>query len=221
MKKTYKLTYSIICGIIVFVFSSAFVISFLSSYFGFHIIYIFILLVFLVSGGIIGYKIEKNQYKKLKIANYVLGTLCVCFLAWNILFGKDIRKAEFKIENTPYSIEMQIDPAHPVLAEYNKTLVLKEGKKELVSKEMFMDTGGYLATKVFKVDDTHYEVVGDFDAFSVNILNKSITSLSTTTKDLEYKGVFDTYKYDCDQYGTCTGFKFILSPVDNEVPNRE
>jgi hypothetical protein len=229
MKKVSKLIYSVICGIITCFIFSIYLAAILLTFTGYPPLSIPIIIAGPIVGGIFGYTIVKKTYPKLKIANYITGTVCIAFWILNVLspkdFHGDMRNAEFKIENTPYSIEMQIANASPVgLDENYRRVLLKENNKKIVKKEMSFDSGGYLKAELYKIDSEHYWL----DGYLIDLSNKTITTAGTSTKQNGvFLGYFDWWFCIADGIGAdpCAngqskmdGFKFIKIIEPEKIP---
>lgn len=115
------------------------------------------------------------------------------------------------LPGTSDQIIMQIEPMHPYLAEYRRTLVLRQAGKSDRRIEMFPDSGGYLRAQVYRLPNGEFVVRGYFDAVKVNIVERTLVNkdISPSLSGV-YVGAFDNKKNH--------EFRFIEASQSPEQP---
>lgn len=81
------------------------------------------------------------------------------------------------LPGTSVQIIMQIEPMHPYLAEYRRTLVLRQTGKADKRIEMSPDAGGYLRTQVYRLPNGNFLVRGYFDAVGIDIVQQTLVAM--------------------------------------------
>ncbi len=108
-------------------------------------------------------------------------------------------------------IVLQLQPIHPFLAEYRKTLVVSSTGGSHTSRELFSDTGGYLRTQLYLALDHSYYLKGYFDVAHVSSDAAHITiDVTAVAVGARYLGAFD-------EDATRT-FRFISARESPEQP---
>jgi hypothetical protein len=101
-------------------------------------------------------------------------------------------EASLKLADSASELIVQIEPMHPYLAEYRRSLVLQKKGVPDQRIEMFPDTGGYLRTQLYRLPDGTLLVSGFFDAFRLDPVKHSIVPYNeTVTHAGVYLGAFD------------------------------
>lgn len=101
-------------------------------------------------------------------------------------------EASAKLADSASEIIVQIEPMHPYLAEYRRSLVLRKKGAPDERIEMFPDTGGYLRTQLYRLPDGTFLVSGFFDAFKIDPVKHSIVLYNETVTHVgTYLGAFD------------------------------
>jgi hypothetical protein len=101
-------------------------------------------------------------------------------------------EGSLKLADSSSELIVQIEPMHPYLAEYRRSLVLRKKGFPDQRIEMFPDTGGYLRTQLYRLPDGTLLVSGFFDAFRLDPVKHSIVPYNeTVTPAGVYLGAFD------------------------------
>lgn len=89
-------------------------------------------------------------------------------------------------------VTIHIQPSHPYLAEYDRTLVFHQDGVPDHAVDMFPDTGGYLRTQLYLLPDKTLLVTGFFDAFQIDpVHHTTVEYTKTGAHDGVYLGAFD------------------------------
>ena len=75
--------------------------------------------------------------------------------------------ADTRLPGTNWIVEVQLQPMHLYLAEYRRVLVVHSPDGADVRRDMFPDTGGYMRTQLYRLNDGRFFILGFFDAFVV------------------------------------------------------
>jgi hypothetical protein len=70
-------------------------------------------------------------------------------------------EAIFQVPDSSIQIVLERRAIHMVFAEYERTLVVRDGVEELLRKEVAVDTGGYSRMNVFRITPTRYFLCGE------------------------------------------------------------
>jgi hypothetical protein len=105
-------------------------------------------------------------------------------------------KAVYELPNINAEIILERRHAHLFLAEYERTLVLRVGGKEVSRKEIAFDTGGYSRVNVYQISPTEYFLSGDlsFDKYQMDITQPKINEavLEKKPSTAKFVGAFDS-----------------------------
>jgi hypothetical protein len=135
--------------------------------------------------------------KHLSLAIGIVVSLLVLIIAVNYYFPSTPRtyEASAKLPGSTSQIIVQLEPMHPYLAEYRRTLVLRKSGVPDQRVEMFSDTGGYSRTQLYRLDNGLFLVHGFFDAVIIDPTNHSLVVMPETQNITgSYLGAFDKAK---------------------------
>ena len=123
---------------------------------------------------------------------------CVGYDRMHFLYYGNSRVAAaavYQIPETSNEIVLELRTAHLFLAEYDRELVLRIGKREVVRKTVAADSGGYSKMKIYRTSPTTYFLCGElsFDAYTLDAMARTIMSVGFEEDFSEtvYVGVFD------------------------------
>ena len=101
-------------------------------------------------------------------------------------------EATAKFPDSASQIIIQLEPMHPYLAEYRRTLVLRKNGALDQHVEMFPDSGGYSRTQLYRLPGGLFLLRGFFDSFKIDLANSSFVADSETGAIVgTYLGAFD------------------------------
>lgn len=126
-----------------------------------------------------------------------LFTQCSYEISYQMLFGKASYSTEAVYELPGKNIEIILERRciHLFLAEYERTLVLRVGGKEVLRQKAADDSGGYCRMSIYKVTPNEYFLSGEleFDRYELNIAEQKIILDYPQEKprNAEFVGVFD------------------------------
>lgn len=86
-------------------------------------------------------------------------------------------------------LSVELDPIHPYLAEYDRTAVLRNPGASPVRQKLFLDTGGYTASNLFRCGRSLFMLKGYFDSWLIDTSARTIQKGECESQ--EYIGVFD------------------------------
>ncbi len=129
---------------------------------------------------------------------FILGVVDASYEGFHrLVLGKSSYSSEavYKVPNSTVEIVLERRAVHLFLAEYERTLVLRIGAKELIRKEAAVDTGGYCRMNVYQTEAAKYFLAGDlsFDKYFLDIDNLSFTEdvLAVKHSSAKFVGAFD------------------------------
>lgn len=113
-----------------------------------------------------------------------------------IVLGKSSYSTEaiYKIPNSSVEIVLERRAIHLFLAEYERTLVLRISKKEIIRKEVAADTGGYSRMNVYFISPSEYFLCGNLshDKFYLDIQKRDLSEANEEKpKEAKFLGSFD------------------------------
>lgn len=113
-----------------------------------------------------------------------------------LLFGKSNHSSEavFQIPQTNFEIVLERRPAHPFLAEYERTIILRVDGEEILNQEASFDTGGYSRMNIYQISSTEYFLSGDInDKYELDVSKQKLNSNLSAEKPLiaKFIGAFD------------------------------
>lgn len=114
-----------------------------------------------------------------------------------LVWGRASYSTEAIYEIPDSSVEIVLDrrAIHFFLAEYERTLLVRVGGKEVVRKNVAVDTGGYSRMNIYVTSPAEYFLSGDlsFDRYFLDIAKVSFGEAGLNTKPLNAKfiGAFD------------------------------
>lgn len=88
------------------------------------------------------------------------------------------------------AITIMLDPSHPVLAEYDRTLTLSTRSSVPATKRMQMDTGGYAAANLYRCADGAYMLDSYGEMILIDAKAGKIND-GTCPAGRTYLGIFD------------------------------
>jgi hypothetical protein len=112
-------------------------------------------------------------------------------------FGKASRltEAAFHIPGTKLELGLDRRCIHIFLAEYERTLVLRNAGRELLRQVIAVDTGGYTRMNVYRISSSVYYLQGLLgnDTYFLDIATPSVTGNAEWKRpvDAEFLGAFD------------------------------
>ncbi len=119
-------------------------------------------------------------------------------ISHRLIFGKASYSTEavFSIPQTNTEIGLERRCIHLFLAEYERTIVLRVGGKEVLRGVAAEDSGGYSRMNVYQNSPTEYFLSGgiSFDKYELDISRQKITRISLAEKPLtaQFIGAFDS-----------------------------
>ena len=84
-------------------------------------------------------------------------------------------EAATTLPDSSSQLVVQLEPMHPFLAEYRRSLVLRTSGKPDQRVEMFPDTGGYSRTQLYRLPDGIFVVRGFFDSVRIDASKHSLS----------------------------------------------
>ncbi len=92
-----------------------------------------------------------------------------------IVLGKSSYSTEaiYKIPNTSVEIVLERRAIHLFLAEYERILLLRIGKKEIIRQEVAADSGGYSRMNIYLISPSEYFLSGDISHDKFYLIFKS------------------------------------------------
>jgi len=120
-------------------------------------------------------------------------------------------EAATSLPSSDSKLVVQLEPMHPYLAEYRRSLVLRTNGKPDQRVEMFPDTGGYSRTQLYRLPDGHFLVRGFFDSVRIDVTKRSLIIEPDT------HGVVGTYLGAFDDKGD-GDWRFIGANQSPEQP---
>ena len=117
--------------------------------------------------------------------------LFVVLVAFNYYFPPTY-EAVTRLPGTSSEIVVQLEPMHPYLAEYRRSLVLRKVGASDQRAVMFPDTGGYSRTQLYRLADGRFLVRGYFDAVIIDPEKHTLVVAPTGMRGQgTYIGAFD------------------------------
>ena len=117
--------------------------------------------------------------------------ICCCF-SLSRCFGADCEVAAFSI---PVKNLVLVIERHPLgfLAEYDRTVILRNDQKEIARVGMARDTGGYSRTNLFRNGEVIYTLIDCFgDFYRIDAQKKTLEKLDKGGQQKsEFVGSFD------------------------------
>jgi hypothetical protein len=105
-------------------------------------------------------------------------------------------EAYYKIPGTSVEIILERRAIHLFLAEYERTLVVRIGKRESIRKKVAEDSGGYCRMNVYQISPTEYFLSGDlsFDRYFLDIAKATFSDagLEPNPTNAKFVGAFDS-----------------------------
>ena len=153
------------------------------------------------------------------LVSFVVGTFLVIFIDgvydafYRYMFGKSrySTRASYNLPNREGEIVVEQWQTHLFLAEFDRTLHIKNSSQQKISQEVMPDTGGYRRINLYKDSTETFFLIGHFSKYSLRIKDLSIAEEDATGKissgGLEYLGCFDKDKY---------GWRFITASERSE-----
>ena len=89
-----------------------------------------------------------------------------------------------------HSISISLESAHPTLAEYERTLILRKLSGEETSVKLTLDTGGYTAANLYACGPGTY-MLDSYSEFVIVDTNTGIAKQGKCSGKASYVGVFD------------------------------
>lgn len=107
-----------------------------------------------------------------------------------------LTEAIYKVPNSSIEIVLERRGIHLFLAEFERMLVVRVGTKELIRKEVAVDTGGYCRMNIYQIGPTKYFLAGelDFDKYFLDVSSAFLTNEDGPTEkpsDAMFLGSFD------------------------------
>ena len=101
-------------------------------------------------------------------------------------------EAATTLPDSSSQLVVQLEPMHPYLAEYRRSLLLRTSGKPDQRVEMFPDTGGYSRTQLYRLPDGIFVVRGFFDSVRIDVAKRSLALEPETHSGVGiYLGAFD------------------------------
>lgn len=93
-------------------------------------------------------------------------------------------EAVYRLPDSPMEVVLERRGIHLFLAEYERTLVLRNGSSEHLRKELAIDTGGYSRLNIYQLSRNEYFLSGDlsFDRYLLNVADGSLENTSLEEK---------------------------------------
>ena len=120
-------------------------------------------------------------------------------------------EATASLPGSNFQLVVQLEPMHPYLAEYRRSLVLRTIGTPDRRVEMFPDTGGYSRTQLYRLADGLFLVRGFFDTVRIDLTKRSFVV------EPETHNVVGTYLGAFDDKGD-GGWRFIGANQSPEQP---
>jgi hypothetical protein len=120
-------------------------------------------------------------------------------------------EAATSLPSSNSELVVQLEPIHPYLAEYRRSLVLRTNGNPDQRVEMFPDTGGYSRTQLYRLSDGLFLVRGFFDSVKIDVTMHNLIS------EPETHGVVGTYLGAFDDNGD-GDWRFIGANQSPEQP---
>jgi hypothetical protein len=118
-------------------------------------------------------------------------SLVVLFTAIHYYFPPTY-EATTTLPNTDSEVIMQLEPMHPYLAEYRRSLVFRTNGKRDQHVEMFPDTGGYSRSQLYRLSNGLFLIQGSFDSVRIDVNKRSLVVEPDTHSAIGiYLGAFD------------------------------
>jgi hypothetical protein len=152
--------------------------------------------------------IKLRMLRYLTFTSIAVVSLIVAFTTISYCFPP-IYEATTRIPNSDSQLVLQLEPMHPYLAEYRRTLVLRTKGKPDQRIELSPDSGGYSRTQLYKLPDGLYAVRGYFDAVTVDVSKGSLSNERDKQSIGMYLGAFDNIGND--------GWRFIGASQSAEL----
>jgi 5-enolpyruvylshikimate-3-phosphate synthase len=153
------------------------------------------------------------------VSIFAAGVLDIAYEGFHrLVLGRSSYSTEafYSIPGTSVEIILERRAIHLFLAEYERTLVIQIGTKELIRKEVAVDTGGYSRMNVYQTSPTEYYLSGDlsFDRYFLDVAKVSFREAGLNTKPLSAKfiGAFDRDEE--------MGWRFISARERGEQKNK-
>jgi len=122
--------------------------------------------------------------KKLLIfASLIIGF----FVVVSLVFAGPDHIAKYSVDRVT-AIQVELTLSHPILAEYDRQLVVKRGSEELLRVNLFPDSGGYADANLYQCEGDWYRLSGYFDNVTFTI--KGSGQVGGTCANPKYVGVF-------------------------------
>jgi hypothetical protein len=102
-------------------------------------------------------------------------------------------------------------PKHLFLAEYDRTIMLRENGKVLARQELFSDTGGYSRASIFQLTEAKILLEDAFGEYEIDLTTQQISVRQNQNDNLQartYLGVFDTDEKKVWRYIPATERKY-------------
>ncbi|MBC3873378.1 hypothetical protein [Undibacterium flavidum] len=131
-----------------------------------------------------------RTFKFFTFTSIVVVCLIVVFVANGFCFIPTY-EAIARIPNSDSQLVLQLEPMHPYLAEYRRALVLRTKGEPDQHIEMLPDSGAYSRTQLYKLPDGRYVVRGYFDAVTIDVSKRSLTTEQDGQSIGTYLGAFD------------------------------
>jgi hypothetical protein len=113
-------------------------------------------------------------------------------------------EAIFLVPGSKSEIALERRAIHLFLAEYERTLILRDNGQEVLRLAAAEDSGGYSRMNVYRVSDSVFYLRGEmsFDRYLLDTSRPSVTreSLGETPSAAQFIGAFDR---------DCKGWRFI------------
>lgn len=88
------------------------------------------------------------------------------------------------------TITVELISSHPVLAEYDRILVLSLKGKEIARQKLLPDTGGYASSNLYRCSPQRFMLKGYFDVWLVDVGKGTLTEGQCSEGKNVYIGVF-------------------------------
>lgn len=127
-----------------------------------------------------------------------LGVLQTAYeISYRLIFGKASYSTEavLRVSQTDIEIILERRCIHLFLAEYERTLVVRTGGKEILREDVAGDSGGYSRMNIYMISPTKYFLSGalSFDIHELDIARMELnsSSLSKQPASAKFIGAFD------------------------------
>ncbi|WP_303747912.1 hypothetical protein [Stenotrophomonas pigmentata] len=101
-----------------------------------------------------------------------------------------IRSATFTEQSTGATIQIDLEPTHPYLAEYSRTLIFKKSGFPDSRHQLSKDTGGYAAANLYKCAD-NLMMLDSYSEFVLVDTSTGKISPGNCPASSTYVGMFD------------------------------